>query len=90
FRSRITVEKRETSANGSLFVTFPGLPNRISLTVLMKALGLNDDEILGLFDDEAKLEVLMNVELKGYLDSGPCPDSLTTGRPILIFPNSRV
>ncbi len=64
FRSRVTVEKRETAAQGSLFVTFPGIPNRISLTVLMKALGLSDEEILDCFDDESKLEVLMNLELK--------------------------
>lgn len=63
FRSRVTVEKRESGA-GSLFVTFPGIPNRIPLTILMKALGLNDNEILRLFDDESKLEVLMNIELR--------------------------
>jgi DNA-directed RNA polymerase beta subunit len=64
FRSRVTVEKKETSSGGTLFVTFPGIPNRISLTILMKALGLSDDEILELFDDEMKLEVSMNLELK--------------------------
>lgn len=63
FRSRVTVEKRESNA-GSLFVTFPGIPNRIPLTILMKALGMSDNEILSLFDDEAKLEVLMNLELR--------------------------
>jgi DNA-directed RNA polymerase beta subunit len=64
FRSRVTVEKRETSSGGTLFVTFPGIPNRISLTILMKALGLSDDEILDLFDDEMKLEVSLNLEMK--------------------------
>jgi len=64
FRSRITVEKRETAGGGTLFVTFPGIPNRISLTILMKALGLSDQEILGMFDDDMKLEVSMNLELR--------------------------
>lgn len=64
FRSRVTVEKRETAAGGTLFVTFPGIPNRISLTILMKALGMSDDEIYDLFNDEMKLEVSLNMELK--------------------------
>ncbi len=63
FRSRITVEKRE-SASGTLFVAFPGIPRRISLTILMKALGLSDREILSLFDDKTRLEVLLNLELR--------------------------
>ncbi|HDI73322.1 MAG TPA: DNA-directed RNA polymerase subunit B [Candidatus Altiarchaeales archaeon] len=64
FRSRVTVERRE-SASGTLFVTFPGIPNRIPLTILMKALGLSNEEILALFDDKnLKLEVLLNLELK--------------------------
>ncbi|VVB51315.1 DNA-directed RNA polymerase subunit B'' [uncultured archaeon] len=64
FRSRVTVEKRETAGSGSLFVTFPGIPNRINLTILMKALGMTTDEILDQFDDDAKLEVTLNLELK--------------------------
>ncbi|MBN2250933.1 MAG: DNA-directed RNA polymerase subunit B [Candidatus Altiarchaeota archaeon] len=65
FRSRVTVERRDDGTSGTLFVTFPGIPNRISLTTLMKALGMSDDEILGLFvSEEAKLEVLLNLELK--------------------------
>jgi DNA-directed RNA polymerase subunit B" len=64
FRSRVTVEKREVSGGGTLFVSFPGIPNRIPLTVLMTALGLSDDEILGLFDNETQLEVKINMELR--------------------------
>ncbi len=65
FRSRVTVERVETGSTGTLFVTFPGIPNKIQLTILMKALGLNDDEILDLFDDaESKLEILLNLEMK--------------------------
>ncbi|MEM4347494.1 MAG: DNA-directed RNA polymerase subunit B [Candidatus Altiarchaeota archaeon] len=65
FRSRVTVERREASSSGTLFVTFPGVPNRIPLTVLMKALGLEDKEILDLFYDENSiLEVLLNLELR--------------------------
>lgn len=64
FRSRITVEKRQTSTGGTLFVTFPGIPNRIPLTILMKAMGLSDNDILDMFNDDEKIEVLMNLELK--------------------------
>jgi len=64
FRSRVTVEKRETAKAGTLFVTFPGIPNRISLTVLLKALGLSDKEIFEMFDGNMKLEVQMNMEIK--------------------------
>jgi len=65
FRSRVTVERRDGGTSGTLFVTFPGIPNRIPLTTMMKALGMSDEEILDMFDDEeSKLEVLMNLELK--------------------------
>lgn len=64
FRSRITVEKRESTGSGTLFVTFPGIPNRISLTILMKALGLSTNDILDVFDDDEKPEILLNLELK--------------------------
>lgn len=64
FRSRVTVERMETAGAGTLFVTFPGIPHRISLTILMKALGMTDKEIFEMFDGEIKLEVSMNMELK--------------------------
>jgi DNA-directed RNA polymerase subunit B len=65
FRSRVTVERRDEGTSGTLFVTFPGIPNRMPLMTLLKALGISDEEILNLFDDEdAKLEVLMNLEIK--------------------------
>ncbi|MFH0862281.1 MAG: DNA-directed RNA polymerase subunit B'' [Candidatus Altiarchaeota archaeon] len=64
FRSRVTVEKREVSGGGTLFVSFPGIPNRVPLTVLMTALGLTDDDILGLFENETQLEVKINMELR--------------------------
>jgi len=64
FRSRVTVEKREASGGGTLFVSFPGIPSRIPLTILMKGLGLSDEEILSLFDEETQLEVRINMEMK--------------------------
>jgi DNA-directed RNA polymerase subunit B len=65
FRSRVTVERRGSGSSGTLFATFPGMPNRISLTILMKALGLENEEILSLFHDEnSRLEVLLNLELR--------------------------
>lgn len=67
FRSRVTVELREPSATNahSLFVSFPGIPNRIPLTTLMTALGLSDEEILSEFEDsDLQLEVKTNLEIK--------------------------
>jgi DNA-directed RNA polymerase beta subunit len=64
FRSRVTVEKREVAGGGTLFVAFPGIPNRIPLTLLMTALGLTEEEILNLFDNETQLEVKINIESK--------------------------
>ncbi|ODS41923.1 MAG: hypothetical protein MSIBF_00750 [Candidatus Altiarchaeales archaeon IMC4] len=62
FRSRVTVEKREGASGETLFVTFPGIPVRMPIVVLMKALGLQNDEIIGLFDDKTKLELYLNME----------------------------
>ncbi|MCX6694919.1 MAG: DNA-directed RNA polymerase subunit B'' [Candidatus Altiarchaeota archaeon] len=64
FRSRVTVEKREASGGGTLFVSFPGIPTRIPLIILMKGLGLSDDEIIELFDEDTQLEVKINMEVK--------------------------
>ncbi len=64
FRSRVTVERWEGKRTGTLFVTFPGIPKRFPLTVLMKALGLSDEEILDIFDKEHQREILLNLELK--------------------------
>ena len=63
FRSRITVEKWPGKKNGTIFVTLPGIPKRFPLTVLMKALGLSNEEILDMFHEEDQLEILLNLEL---------------------------
>lgn len=64
FRSRVTVEKRDTRKSGTLFTAFPGIPKRISLVVMMKALGLTDEEVLALFpEDEMKMEVQEDLQL---------------------------
>jgi DNA-directed RNA polymerase subunit B" len=66
FRSRVTVEKREPSASNShsLFVSFPGIPNRIPLTILMLGLGMSEEEILAQFEGDSQLEVKINLEVK--------------------------
>jgi len=66
FRSRVTVEKRETMSGETLFVSFPGIPGRISLTIIMKALGLTSDDILNMFEDESRMEILLNLESNKY------------------------
>jgi len=68
FRSRVTVEKWSGKKTGTLFVTFPGIPKRFPLTVLMKALGLSNEEILGMFDEEDQVEILLNIELNNLTE----------------------
>jgi len=65
FRSRVTVEKRETRKAGTLFAAFPGIPKRIPLVLLMKALGLSDQEIVGLFPNpDMRVEIEENLSFK--------------------------
>jgi DNA-directed RNA polymerase subunit B len=63
FRSRIAVTRKEMRTGETLYVSFPGLPRILSLSVVLRALGLNDDEILELFEDEEKPEMKVNLEL---------------------------
>jgi len=63
FRSRVTVEKRDTAVGETLFVSFPGISSKIPLTIVMKAMGLTSDEILNMFEGDARREILLNLEL---------------------------
>lgn len=63
FRSRVTVEKRETMSGETLFVSFPGVPSKIPITIIMKAMGLTSDEILSMFEGDTKTEILLNLEV---------------------------
>lgn len=55
FRSRTTVEKTENSS--SVAVSFPGATN-VSFGFLSKALGLTNSEIMELFDEDTRAEIL--------------------------------
>jgi len=64
FRSRVIVEKRESQSGETLFASFPGISSRIPLTLLMRACGFNDAEIMDLFDDPlTRAEVSLNLDL---------------------------
>lgn len=63
FRSRIAVTRKEMRTGETLYVSFPGLPRILPLSVVLRALGLKDDEILDLFEDEEKPEMKVNLEL---------------------------
>ncbi len=63
FRSRIAVTRKEMRTGETLYVSFPGLPRILPLSVVLRALGLKDDQILELFEDEEKPEMKVNLEL---------------------------
>jgi len=63
FRSRIAVTRKEMRTGETLYVSFPGLPRILPLSVVLRALGLRDKEILDLFEDEEKPEMKVNLEL---------------------------
>jgi len=63
FRSRIAVTRKEMRTGETLYVSFPGLPRILPLSVVLRALGLKDDEILDLFEEEEKPEMKVNLEL---------------------------
>lgn len=63
FRSRIAVTRKEMRTGETLYISFPGLPRILPLSVVLRALGLSDDEILDLFEDEEKPEMKVNLEI---------------------------
>jgi len=63
FRSRIAVTRKEMRTGETLYVSFPGLPRILPLSVVLRALGLRDNDILELFEDEEKPEMKVNLEL---------------------------
>ncbi len=63
FRSRIAVTRKEMRTGETLYVSFPGLPRTLSLSVVLRALGLTDEDIMGLFEDDEKPEMKVNMEL---------------------------
>jgi DNA-directed RNA polymerase subunit B len=63
FRSRIAITRKEMRSGETLYVSFPGLPRILPISVVLRALGLRDDEILELFEDEEKPEIKVNLEL---------------------------
>lgn len=63
FRSRVAVTRKEMRTGETLYVSFPGLPRILPLSVVLRSLGLKDREILDLFEDEEKPEMKVNLEL---------------------------
>jgi len=63
FRSRVAVTRKEMRSGETLYVSFPGLPRILPLSVILRALGMSDQEVLDLFEDEEKPEIKVNMEL---------------------------
>ncbi|TFG10727.1 DNA-directed RNA polymerase subunit B [Candidatus Thorarchaeota archaeon] len=62
FRAPVTIERKKT---GELRVSFPSVPGKIPLAILMKALGLESDrEIVDVIsdDDEIRNELIVTIE----------------------------
>ncbi|MCK5265370.1 MAG: DNA-directed RNA polymerase subunit B'', partial [Candidatus Thorarchaeota archaeon] len=62
FRAPVTIERKRT---GELRVSFPSVPGKIPLAILMKALGLESDrEIVDVIsdDDELRNELIVTIE----------------------------
>ncbi|MBN2518257.1 MAG: DNA-directed RNA polymerase subunit B'', partial [Candidatus Altiarchaeota archaeon] len=63
FRSRVAIQRKEMRSGETLYTSFPGLPRILPLSVVLRALGLSDDEVMELFEDDEKPEMKVNIEL---------------------------
>jgi DNA-directed RNA polymerase subunit B len=63
FRSRVAVNRREIRTGETLFVSFPGLPKSLPLSIILMSLDMDSESILNLFSDEEKPEIQLNLEL---------------------------
>lgn len=63
FRSRVAITRKEMRTGETLYISFPGLPRILPLSIVLKALGLKDNDIMDLFEDEEKPEMKVNLEL---------------------------
>ena len=90
FRAPVTIERKRT---GELRVSFPSVPGKIPLAILMKALGLESDrEIVDVIsdDDELRNELIVTIEQSAPINALKDEEGGTTRENALDFIGKRV
>ncbi len=90
FRAPVTIERKRT---GELRVSFPSVPGKIPLAILMKALGLEQDrEIVDVIsdDDELRNELIVTIEQSAPINAMKEDEGGTTRTNALDFIGKRV
>ncbi|MFW9799271.1 MAG: DNA-directed RNA polymerase subunit B [Candidatus Thorarchaeota archaeon] len=90
FRAPVTIERKRT---GELRVSFPSVPGKIPLAILLKALGLESDrEIVDVIsdDDEIRNELIVTIEQSAPINAGREAEDSSTRENALDFIGKRV
>jgi len=90
FRAPVTIERKRT---GELRVSFPSVPGKIPLAILMKALGLESDrEIVDVIsdDDEIRNELIVTIEQSAPINAAREEEEGSTRVNALDFIGKRV
>jgi len=90
FRAPVTIERKRT---GELRVSFPSVPGKIPLAILMKALGLESDrEIVEVISDDEEIqnELIVTIEQSAPINAGPDAEKGSTRENALDYIGKRV
>ncbi len=90
FRAPVTIERKRT---GELRVSFPSVPGKIPLAILLKALGLESDrEIVDVIsdDDEIRNELIVTIEQSAPINAAREEEEGSTRTNALDFIGKRV
>ncbi|MFW9814839.1 MAG: DNA-directed RNA polymerase subunit B [Candidatus Thorarchaeota archaeon] len=90
FRAPVTIERKRT---GELRVSFPSVPGKIPLAILLKALGLESDrEIVDVIsdDDEIRNELIVTIEQSAPINAARDEEEGSTRTNALDFIGKRV
>ncbi|MFQ5833446.1 MAG: DNA-directed RNA polymerase subunit B [Candidatus Thorarchaeota archaeon] len=90
FRAPVTIERKRT---GELRVSFPSVPGKIPLAILLKALGLESDkEIVDVIsdDNEIRNELIVTIEQSAPINAGREDEDSSTRDNALDFIGKRV
>ncbi|NHI83317.1 MAG: DNA-directed RNA polymerase subunit B [Candidatus Thorarchaeota archaeon] len=90
FRAPVTIERKR---NGELRVSFPSVPGKIPLAILLKSLGLESDrEIVDVIsdDDEIRNELIVTIEQSAPINATREDEESTTRENALDFIGKRV
>ncbi len=90
FRAPVTIERKRT---GELRVSFPSVPGKIPLAILLKALGLESDrDIVDVIsdDDEIRNELIVTIEQSAPINAPTGEENESTRNNALDFIGKRV